>query len=141
VAALTEVTGVLVRQQRAVMEILDVAPLALSDLNLAYNARSGTLDTRDNVLGPHDPAAYVCSLLVDAVPLAEVPQACVDLARRLADRGLPLTDELRRLLGLPPAGPLPRPATPDGVPDPGGVVGGVTEQVDKTLGGILRGGS
>ena len=50
------------RQQQAIVDVLDVAPLALSNLNLAYNARSGTLDTRDDVMGPYDPASYVCSL-------------------------------------------------------------------------------
>jgi virulence factor Mce-like protein len=138
VAALADVTGVLVRQQRAIMDILDVAPLALSNLNLAYNARSGTLDTRDNVLGPHDPAAYVCSLLVNAVPLADVPRACLDLARMLADAGLPLTDELRRLLGLAPGGTPVAPARPGGPTEPD-LVAGVTDQIDRTLGGILRG--
>ncbi|HEU5109823.1 MAG TPA: MCE family protein, partial [Micromonosporaceae bacterium] len=59
VDALADVTGILARQQEAIIDILDVAPLALSNLNLAYNPRSGTLDTRDNVMGPYDPAAFV----------------------------------------------------------------------------------
>jgi phospholipid/cholesterol/gamma-HCH transport system substrate-binding protein len=143
VAALADITGVLVRQQQALMQVLDVAPLALSNLNLAYNATSGTLDTRDNVMGPYDPAGYVCSLMVNVVPVAQIPQACFDLARLLAARGLPLTDELRRLIGLPAgvapvAGAVPGGTTGGPV---GEVVAGVTDVLDSTLGGILKGGS
>ncbi|HEX6872751.1 MAG TPA: MCE family protein [Micromonosporaceae bacterium] len=139
VVALTDITSVLVRQQRALMEVLDVAPLALSNLNLAYNGRSGTLDTRDNAMGPYDPAAYACSLIVNVAPVQQVPAACVELARLLAARGLPLTDELRRLIGLPaPTGPAPggtaSPSRDETVP-------GITDTIDTTLGGILRGGS
>src|SRR5204862_7864429 len=43
VDALADVTGILVRQQKAIIEILDVTALAVSNLNLAYNARSGPL--------------------------------------------------------------------------------------------------
>jgi phospholipid/cholesterol/gamma-HCH transport system substrate-binding protein len=129
VDALADLTNVLVREQKAIIEILDIAPLALSNLNLAYNGRSGTIDTRDNALGPYDPASYVCSLLVDAVPLPQVPRECFALAQTLQANGLKLTDQLRRLLGLPPAGPQPTaPAPPVNVGD----------TVDRTLGGILR---
>src|SRR6266542_3495260 len=146
VVALADLTGVLVRQQRAIIDVLDPAPLALSNLNLAYNARSGTLDTRDNAMGPYDPASYVCSLLVDLVPLAEVPKECVALAQTLGAGHLPLTDQLRRLLGLPgtPAVPgvpglpgAPGLPAPPGLP---GLLGGAPGQSsDPTLGGILRG--
>ncbi|NUT33619.1 MAG: MCE family protein [Hamadaea sp.] len=98
VVALADLTGVLARQQQALREVLDVAPLALSNLNLAYNPRSGTTDTRDHAMGPYDPASFVCSLLVDSVPLAEVPLECLTLAKALADRKLPLTDQLAKLL-------------------------------------------
>jgi len=98
VAALADLTGVLVRQQQALREVLDVAPLALSNLNLAYNPQSGTTDTRDNAMGPYDPASFVCSLLVDSVPAAKVPVECLTLAKALADRKLPLTDQLQSLL-------------------------------------------
>lgn len=98
VAALADLTGVLARQQRALREVLDVAPLALSNLNLAYNARSGTIDTRDNALGPYEPASFVCSLLVSSVPVSQVPAACTQLAQALEQAKLPLTDELLQLL-------------------------------------------
>jgi phospholipid/cholesterol/gamma-HCH transport system substrate-binding protein len=148
VAALADVTGVLVRQQRALIDVLDVAPLALSNLNLSYNPRSGTLDTRDNALGPYDPASYVCSLIVNVVPIAQVPKACVDLARTLVARKLPLTNELRRLVGLPPVpsipGGIPSAAAgaAPGAPSPPGLSGGPDQSSrDLTMGGILRGGS
>ncbi len=83
VDGLTEVTGVLAREQQALAEVLTDAPLALSNLNLAYNAGSGTLDTRDDALGPYGPASYVCSLLVDVVPVAHVPRECIGLAQTL----------------------------------------------------------
>jgi phospholipid/cholesterol/gamma-HCH transport system substrate-binding protein len=132
VSALADVTTVLVRQQRAIMDVLDVAPLALSNLNLAYNARSGTIDTRDNALGPYDPASFVCSLMVNLVPAKDIPKVCFDLAQQLVKRRLPLTDELRRLLGLPPSG-----APPGSTPTPGGAPADPTPP-DLTLGGILR---
>ena len=96
VQALADLTGVLVRQQRALIQVADVAPLALSNLNLAYNSRSGTIDTRDNALGPYDPATYVCKLLIDRGVAA--PPACTDLAKLLTAQKLPLPDELKRLL-------------------------------------------
>jgi virulence factor Mce-like protein len=133
VDALADVTTILVRQQRAIIDILDVAPLALSNLNLAYNASSGTLDTRDNALGPYDPASYVCAVISDAVAgdPNRVPRECVALAQTLSARGLPMSDQLRKLLGLPPASAKPAPATPAPPVLP--------DIRDLTLGGILKG--
>jgi phospholipid/cholesterol/gamma-HCH transport system substrate-binding protein len=148
VAALADITGVLVRQQQAIINVLDVAPLALSNLNLAYNARSGTLDTRDDATGPYDPASYVCSLMVDALPAPQVSKECVALAQTLNARHLPMTDQLRSLLGLPPGtspptpvppGTATRPGTPEGPSTAVGVPGGSSSS-DPTLAGILGGG-
>jgi phospholipid/cholesterol/gamma-HCH transport system substrate-binding protein len=125
VAGLTDVTTILVRQQRAIVEVLDVAPLALSNLNLAYDGASGTLDTRDDAMGPYDPASYVCSLLVDLVPVAEVPAQCTSLAKALNAAHAPLTKQLTKLLSLAPAAP----AVARDVP-----AGGST---GTTLGGLL----
>jgi phospholipid/cholesterol/gamma-HCH transport system substrate-binding protein len=135
VAALADITGVLVREQDAIRDVLDVAPLVLSNLNLSYNPRSGTLDTRDNAMGPYDPASYVCSVIVDALPLQQVPTECTALARTLNAKHLPLTDQLRKLLGLPPGvpGAPAAPALP-GVP---GIPGDAGQSRDPTLGGIL----
>jgi phospholipid/cholesterol/gamma-HCH transport system substrate-binding protein len=149
VDGLTDISGILVRQQQAIVDVLNVAPTALSNLNLAYNGRSGTLDTRDDALGPYDPASYVCSLIADVVAAAQVPKECVALARTLNAAHLPLTDQLRKLLGLPLAsssgGSTPgvpgtgQPGTPgtsggSQVPGAGGGQSG-----DPTLGGILGG--
>jgi phospholipid/cholesterol/gamma-HCH transport system substrate-binding protein len=148
VAALADVTSVLARQQKAIIDVLDVAPLALSNLNLAYNPRSGTLDTRDDAMGPYDPASYVCSLLVGLVTQAQVPKECVALAQTLKAARLPLTDQLRKLLGMPPASSSAggsQPGTPGSaagtLPGKPGVPGtpGGGQASDPTLGGILRG--
>ncbi|HKT01254.1 MAG TPA: MCE family protein [Rugosimonospora sp.] len=145
VDALTDVSGVLVRQQQAIAQVLTVAPLALSNLHLAYNARSGTLDTRDDALGPYDPATYVCSLLAGLVAAASVPAECVALARLLNANRLSLPDQLRKLLGLLPApsstgGSTPGTSGSAGVaPSAPGVpgLGGGPVSSDPTLGGIL----
>ena len=136
VDGLTDVTGILVRQQQAIISVLNVAPLALSNLNLAYNARSGTLDTRDDAMGPYDPASYVCSLTVDLVPLNQVPKECFALAQSLNASRLPLPNQLRKLLGLPPT-PTPG-GNPPGAPGTG-VPGAPGPSGDPTLGGILGG--
>ncbi len=66
VADLASVTGVLVKQRRALREFLDTAPTALSNLQLAYNSGSGTLDTRDNSGSQGGPAGVLCNLLAIA---------------------------------------------------------------------------
>ncbi|MET7804610.1 MCE family protein [Micromonospora chersina] len=144
VTALADITKVLVRQQQAVIQILDVAPLAIGNLNLAYNPRSGTLDTRDNPLGPYDPATFACSLMADQLPVAQVPAICTKLAQTLRQRGLPLTDQLRKLLKLPPGAPAGSGSSPGSISSPGAPTadqapGGSTILSDPTLGGILRG--
>ena len=66
VADLASVTGVLVKQRRALREFLDTAPTALSNLQLAYNSSSGTLDTRDNSGSQGGPVGVLCNLLAIA---------------------------------------------------------------------------
>jgi phospholipid/cholesterol/gamma-HCH transport system substrate-binding protein len=63
---LASVTKVLVDQKAALREFLDTAPTALSNLQLAYNSTSGTLDTRDNSVGQGGPAGVLCNLLAVA---------------------------------------------------------------------------
>ncbi len=146
VDALSDISGVLVRQQQAIIDVLNVAPTALSNLNLAYNSRSGTLDTRDDALGPYDPASYVCSLVVGLVTQQKVPQECVALAQTLNAAHLPLTDQLRKLLGLPPASTSSSGGAPGTPGSSGGTAGspgvpGQPEDVtppDLSLGGILK---
>jgi phospholipid/cholesterol/gamma-HCH transport system substrate-binding protein len=159
VNALTDLTGVLVAQQKSIMDVLNVAPTALSNLNLAYNARSGTLDTRDDLLGPYDAASWVCSMLVHLVPAKQIPDTCFQLAEYLYKEGQPITAELKKLLSLLPITGLNLGAIVD--PDPAGTTNGTgrvgqtpvagetspqsnssgeVQSNDPTLAGILGGG-
>jgi phospholipid/cholesterol/gamma-HCH transport system substrate-binding protein len=61
---LADVTSVLRKQKAALAEALEKGPLALSNLNLAYNPKSGTLDTRNNAQHP-SAAAILCSVLTE----------------------------------------------------------------------------
>ena len=77
IAGLARVTRVLVKQRDALAEIVDVAPVALSNLVFAYNEHSGTLDTRDNLeenirLLEEDPQAVLCTILAQA----DIEQQC-----------------------------------------------------------------
>lgn len=99
VEQLADLSSVFARQQEALINILDYAPAALANLDLAYNARSGTLDTRNDLLGEYDPAGYLCAQLVNVVPVEEIPQACFDLADALHDSALDLPPELEALVG------------------------------------------
>ncbi|GAA4908214.1 virulence factor Mce-like protein [Stackebrandtia albiflava] len=103
VEQLAELSGVFARQQEALITILDYAPVALTNLDLAYNARSGTLDTRDDLLGPYDPATFLCSQLTYAVGFEDIPAACFELADALAASDLEMPDELAALVGQSPA--------------------------------------
>lgn len=76
VADLASVTSVLVKQRRALREFLDVSPTALSNLQLAYNSKSGTLDTRDNSSGQGGPIGLVCNLLALA---GQSPTECNEM--------------------------------------------------------------
>lgn len=76
VSDLASVTGVLVKQRRALREFLDTAPTALSNLQLAYNSRSGTLDTRDNSGSQGGPVGVLCNLLAIA---GQSPTQCTTL--------------------------------------------------------------
>ncbi len=68
VSDLADITGTLVNQKAALEEFLDTAPSALSNLQLAYNPSSSTLDTRTNNVGDELPAT-LCGLLTPPDPL------------------------------------------------------------------------
>jgi virulence factor Mce-like protein len=68
IANLKTVTQVLVREKAALREFLDTAPTALSNLQLAYNSKSGTLDTRDNSNSAGGPVGALCNLLAIVQP-------------------------------------------------------------------------
>ncbi|MGH3714420.1 MAG: MCE family protein [Micromonosporaceae bacterium] len=135
---LTDVSAALVRQRAALIEIMDIAPLGLSNLALSYNAKSGTTDSRSNLMGPYDAASYVCSLMVHSVPIEEIPKQCFSLAKRLHDGGAQLTPELAKLLGLS----LPAPGGNGNAGDDRStppLPSGETESSDPSFGGILGG--
>lgn len=115
---LASVTRVLVTQKTALEEFLDTSPTALSNLQLAYNPRAGTLDTRDNNNnGQSSLATPLCGLLL----AAGQPQS--------------LCDTLQQQLGnLPPA---PTPPAPPSAPRASGPS---AADRDLTLGGILAAG-
>ena len=65
---LVTVSRVLVKQWAALAEALTAGPTALSNLSLAYNTNTGTLDQRTNLgenihIGTQDPALLLCTLL------------------------------------------------------------------------------
>ena len=68
ISGLAKVTRILVNQRDALKQTLDVAPLALNNLFLAYNPNSGTLDQRANI-GENvnqlvnDPALVLCAIV------------------------------------------------------------------------------
>lgn len=69
---LVDVSGVLVAQRDALVEVADVAPAALGNLINAGNSASGTLDARVDILELEqletDPTGAICELLARAAP-------------------------------------------------------------------------
>ncbi|HET8595753.1 MAG TPA: MCE family protein, partial [Intrasporangium sp.] len=63
VARAVAVTGAIARNRDALSEVLDNAPVALSNLQNAYHPQTGTLDTRNNAKGLDDPLLLLCSIL------------------------------------------------------------------------------
>jgi phospholipid/cholesterol/gamma-HCH transport system substrate-binding protein len=89
---------VLVKQRRALREFLDVSPTALSNLQLAYNSKSGTLDTRDNSFAQGGPLGVLCNLLAFA---GQAPPDCNQVLRsRPAGPAVPAAPVLERDLTL-----------------------------------------
>lgn len=93
IEGLSRVTKVLVRQRKALDEVLGVAPLALNNLFLTYNPEAGTLDTRANqgelpnqvaanpgaflcsVVSPNDPSGQACKVIKRALDVLPRPAA------------------------------------------------------------------
>lgn len=101
VTDLASVTSVLVTQRAALEEFLDTAPTALTNLQLAANPESGTLDTRDNNAGMFeaDPFGAICNALVTA---GQDPALCEQLTGAL--EGLEPEGGGAPALPAPPAG-------------------------------------
>jgi phospholipid/cholesterol/gamma-HCH transport system substrate-binding protein len=118
IKGLVRVTDVLVKQRRALDEVLQIAPTALSNLYHTYNPSSGTLDTRAN-LGQN----------ISALETRPADTLC-SLVATFDDNG-DLCDQFQDALGR---------TAPDGV---GAALTGRTpveiEPIDTTLAGILGG--
>jgi phospholipid/cholesterol/gamma-HCH transport system substrate-binding protein len=74
---LTTVTNVLTKEKEAVTEIIDMAPIALSNLSLAYDPKAGTLDTKDDANAPFQnptsKSGVLCQLFMICTTPAGVP--------------------------------------------------------------------
>ena len=115
---LASITQVLVNQRAALAETLDVAPLALGNLQNSYNAASGTLDTRANINELNQPPiVLICKLIQQATPNNVPPvlaQTCKQLEPLLTG-AIPLKSPAEVLSDLN-AGKLPLPLPLAGVP-------------------------
>lgn len=66
VTGLAAVTDTVAKQRGALAEILDTAPIAITNLVNSYDAASGTLDTRMDNNGPGAPGVLLCNLIQPA---------------------------------------------------------------------------
>jgi hypothetical protein len=134
---LNDVTAVVADQRKALAEILDVAPAALSNLSNAYNGASGTLDTRANINELTLPIpVLVCELAGRTGPIPPELKAACDTLAPILDGLVPLPSAAEVITSLqsgqpppvpglalptepaPPAGlSLPAPAAPTGQPE------------------------
>lgn len=81
---LASITQVLVDQRAALSEVLDVAPVALSNIINSYNGSSGTLDARSNINElSQPPIVLICDLVRQGSP-AELPPVLADACDGLA---------------------------------------------------------
>jgi phospholipid/cholesterol/gamma-HCH transport system substrate-binding protein len=127
VADLAEATRFLRDRQSSLEEFLSTSATALSNLQLAYNPDSGTLDTRENSIAAleQNPGLILCEILIEA---GVDPQECEEITEGLTGP-LPLPGGGGGGGGesggapLPVGAPAPAPAAPR----------------DMTLGGILDG--
>jgi virulence factor Mce-like protein len=81
---LASVTQVLVDQRASLAEVLDIAPVALSNIINTYNGASGTLDTRGNINElTQPPIVLICNLVRQGTP-AQLPPTLSDTCDKLA---------------------------------------------------------
>lgn len=120
---LASVTKVLVKQKRALREFLDTAPTALSNLQLAYNSKSGTLDTRDNSSSQGGLALILCNAIAAAGVLNPVCTALGGVVPHAAPSSLTRS-----------------PSTPSSLTQSSSTPSSLTSLTsrDLTLGGILE---
>ncbi|MFJ6671021.1 MCE family protein [Actinosynnema sp. NPDC091369] len=80
---LAGITQVLVDQRASLAEALDVGPLALGNLQNAYNAASGTLDTRADLNELNQPPIVLVCKLIQGVEPGRVPGVLAQTCRQL----------------------------------------------------------
>ncbi len=121
VDGLTGVTATLVDQQKALTEVLDVAPTAVNNLVNTYNGSAGTLDTRADINElTQPPLIAVCQLLTKATTPGDVPSTVKTLcaaAGPILSGALPLPSAAQVLTALyagqaPPVPGLALPTVP-----------------------------
>ena len=117
------VTNAVVKSRQALAQVLENAPVALSNLQNAYHPQTGTLDTRNNAKGLDDPLLLVCSILTGPTQTGNT-QLCDSLKKALLPK-------------LPTLPSLPSGAALQGTPQPSGLVN--LRGADPTLGGLLGG--
>ena len=91
---LAAVTGTVAKQRDALAETLTNAPVAISNLQNAYNPKTGTLDTRANVNENLKLQNLLCNLIVDGRPAGRPCATTVNGALK------PIEDLLDQLEGL-----------------------------------------
>ncbi|NUR15297.1 MAG: MCE family protein [Dermatophilaceae bacterium] len=117
------VTGAFAKNRQALAQVLENAPVALSNLQNAYHPATGTLDTRNNAKGFDDPLLLVCSILTGPTNTGNT-RLCDSLKKAVLPK-------------LPQLPSLPNGAALQGSPQPGGLVN--LRGADPTLGGLLGG--
>ncbi len=117
------VTGAFAKNRQALAQVLENAPVALSNLQNAYHPETGTLDTRNNAKGFDDPLLLVCSILTGPTNTGNT-RLCDSLKKAVVPK-------------LPQLPSLPNGSALQGSPQPGGLVN--LRGADPTLGGLLGG--
>ena len=117
------VTNAFATNRQALAQLLENAPVALSNLQNAYHPETGTLDTRNNAKGLDDPLLLVCSILTGPTRTGDT-KLCDSLKKALVPK-------------LPSLPTLPNGSALQGSPQPGGLVN--LRGADPTLGGLLGG--
>lgn len=132
VAQLASVTSTVAKQRDALAETLTNAPVAVSNLQNAYNPRTGTLDTRSNMEQFDDPALLLCSLVTGPTGTGNT-----DLCKDIDGLVSPLAGGLQGGSSVKlPLNLLS--ATPGGTAPATGMGAAVTVRgADPTLGGLL----
>ena len=117
---LASITQVLVDQRAALSEVLDVAPVALSNIINSYNGSSGTLDARADLNElAQPPIVTLCNLVRQGTP-NELPQVLADTCdqlKPLVEGALPLPTPAEILTAL-------QNGTAPPLPIPGNIAGG-----------------